>query len=546
MSVIEAHPIRRQLRFFWERYSKAILIGAFAIISIDIAELILPVLLRDTVDSFNGINGVMAHRRSLIKGLSAVIFLQVFGRYLWRVALSKSAMLAGAEFRKDFSKKSFMISVPRMEEKKVGDLMTLATSDVENMRFALGPGVIALIDSCFYCISLPIAMYWIAPALVWKVLLPVCAIPFVVLFLQGKIALQSKRVQEQIGRLGTLTQEMISGVRIIKTYGLEKKITQKLNQESHSLNEKQVSITQTQARLGPSMEFFLSTSIVLLFASSSGFSVGTLVAMQRYLQKLLWPLSAIAMAVVYFQKAKSSGQEFFSYVDEPDVEETSTGLTMKPFQKGVPVLEARNLSFAYPNGKPVLKNVSFQIFEGEWVGISGMVGSGKSTLLQLLLKFYPVAPGQLFINGTDITEMKSDEVRQYFSPVMQDPYLFQGTLLENLNTSGEMPDEMHPLSWTMQVSGMHEEEFMHRLDQKLGERGAGLSGGQKQRVGIARAIRKKTPILLLDDPLSSVDIVTAEHVLEQMTREIRKLSRTVIFVSHHEEHLRYCDRVVKI
>ena len=541
MSLEKLHPIRRQLAFYWKHYSKQIIIGTLAILCIDTAEMYLPLLLKNTVDSFSSGKSVAYHRNLLIQGLFLVITFQVFGRYLWRVALSKSAMLAGAEFRKQFSNKSFKISIPKMEKKKVGDLMTLATSDIENMRFVLGPGVIAVIDSCFYCISLPLAMFWIAPGLAWKVLIPVLFIPFVVLILQGKISIQSKKVQEQIGKLGTLTQEMISGVRIIKTYGLEKNIADKLNTVSHELNERQVRMTQTQSRLGPSMEFFLSTSVVLLF-STSGYSIGTLVAIQRYLQKLLWPLTASAMAVIYFQKGKASGQEFYQYMDDPDVEEEKNTAHRSQIKKGNPIIDAKNLSFSYEDGKPIIKNLSFQILEGEWVGFSGQVGAGKSTILQLLLKFYPVTRGQLFVNSIDIVDYSPDEVRRYFSPVMQDPYLFQGTLLENLNTS----EEVYPLSWTMKVSGMHEEEFLHRMDQRLGERGAGLSGGQKQRVGIARAIRRNSPILLLDDPLSSVDLVTAEYVLEQMTQEVRPLNKTVIFISHHEEHLKYCNRVVRI
>ena len=539
-----SHPILRQLIFFWKNYKKQIIIGSIAILSIDIAELYLPLLLKDTVDSFSKPSLMGHNHNSLIKGLLLVILLQVFGRYIWRIALSKSAMLAGAEFRKQFAFKSFRISIPKMEYKKVGDLMTLATGDIENMRFALGPGVISIIDACFYCIALPIAMFWIAPDLAWKVILPIVFIPVVVLVLQGKIAAQSQKVQEQIGKLGTLTQEMISGVRIIKTYGLEKKISEKLNSESHVLNKKQVEMTQTQARLGPSMEFFLSTSIVLLF-SSTGYSIGTLVAMQRYLQKLLWPLTASAMAVIYFQKGKSSGKEFYQYVDDQDIEDIKT--LEKPsneikFDKKIPIIEAKNLSFSYSDSKPLIDNLSFQIFEGEWVGFFGSVGSGKSTILQLLLKFYPVNRGQLFVKNKDVADYSVNEIREFFSTVLQDPYLFQGTLIENLNFSSEL----QPLDWSMSVSGMHEHEFLHRMNQKLGERGAGLSGGQKQRVAIARAIRKKSPILLLDDPLSSVDIDTSKYVLRKMSVEIRKLNKTVIFISHHEEHLSYCDRVVKI
>jgi ATP-binding cassette subfamily B multidrug efflux pump len=545
MKARQVNPIRRILLFFWKNYSKAILIGAFAIVLIDAAELILPLLIRDAVDSFS--EGVLSlqKRNRLIQGLGAVVFLQIIGRYVWRVALSKSAMLAGAEFRKKLAEKSFQISFLKMEKYKVGDLMTLATSDVENVRFALGPGVIALIDAGFYLISLPIAMFLIAPALAWKILIPVALIPWVVLVFQGRISIQSKIVQEQIGRLGTLTQEMIAGIRLIKINGMETLIRKKLSDESHQLNAKMVELTQNQARLNPGMEFFLSTSMVLLF-SSTEFSIGTLVAMQRYLQKLLWPLSASALAVIYFQKAKASGEEIFRYLDETDVEEGQTHtrteknvLQPKPDQ---PIIEAKKLNFSFVSSKPILKNLTIKIYPGEWVGIAGPVGSGKSTFLELLLKFYPVERGALFVNGVDLSELSPAEVRTCFSTVMQDPYLFQGTLLENLNIG----EESEPLSWTMNVSGMYDDEFQHRLEQKIGERGVGLSGGQKQRVAIARALRKKSPVLLLDDPLSSVDSKTAEHVLKQMSHEIRKLNKTVVMVSHHPEHLRYCDRVVNL
>jgi len=470
-----------------------------------------------------------------------VVFLQVVGRYVWRVALSKSAMLAGADFRKQFAAKSFKISVPKMEQHKVGDLMALATGDVENMRFALGPGMIALIDSIFYLLALPVAMFLIAPALAWKVLLPVLMIPFVVLILQGRIASQSKQVQEQIGKLGTLTQEMIAGIRLIKTNGIESRIKEKLSGQSHDLNEKMVRLTQTQSRLNPGMEFFLSSSLVILF-SSTQFSIGTLVAMQRYLQKLLWPLSASAMAVVYFQKARGSGDEFYRFIDETDVEADKASVEHVLDHPEKPLIEARNLDFSYLPGKPVLHHLDLKVYPGEWVGIAGPVGSGKSTFLELLLKFYPVKKGTLFVNGVDLSELTPDQARSYFSTVMQDPYLFQGSLLENLN----LGEGLQPLSWTMKVSGMYEDEFQHRLDQKVGERGVGLSGGQKQRVAIARALGKNSPVLLLDDPLSSVDAKTADHVLQQMSHEIRKLKKTVILVSHHPEHLRYCDRVVNL
>jgi ATP-binding cassette subfamily B multidrug efflux pump len=533
-------PLKRQFLNYWKAYSGPIVVGTLAIVLIDASELWLPVLLKDTVDAFAAGKPSIDQKNRLILGLSLVVGLQVVGRYVWRVALSRSSMLAGASYRREFADQSFRLTIPKIESRKVGELMSLATSDIENMRFAIGPGLIAIIDAFFYLIALPIAMFLLAPALAWKVILPVTLIPVAVIVLQGRISQQSRKVQESLGKIGSLTQEMIAGIRLVKAFGLNDQVNQKLNRESHSLNRTMVGMLETQSRLNPSMEFFLSTSMVLLF-SSPAFSIGTLVAMQRYLQRLLWPLSASAMAVIYFQKAKSSGEDYFRYIDDPD-RETGSGPLSAPISiQGAPLIEARNLTFSYPDGTTVLKNLNLKIHEGEWVGMSGAVGSGKSTFLQLLLKFYPVERGMLFINGYDVADQSHDWVRSHFAPVLQDPYLFQGTLLENL----QFEQEDQPLSWSMMVSGMRDEEFSHRLNQKIGERGVGLSGGQKQRVAIARAIRKNCPVLLFDDPLSSVDSNTAESVLERMSMEIRKLGKTVLFVSHHESHLRFCDRVVR-
>jgi ATP-binding cassette subfamily B multidrug efflux pump len=535
-----ASSLKRQLIRYWRGYSKPIIIGAISIILIDASELWLPLLLRDTIDAFSSGQPSGDQKSLLIQGLFLVVGLQVVGRYVWRVALSRSSMLAGAAYRREFANQSFLLSIPRMESRKVGELMNLATSDVENMRFAIGPGFIAIIDAAFYCLTLPVAMFLLAPDLAWRVILPLLMIPVVVLMLQGRISQQSKIVQQKLGRLGSLTQEMIAGIRLIKSYGVKDQVNRKLNDESHSLNQSMVQMMGTQARLNPSMEFFLSTSMVLLFASGEH-SIGTLVAMQRYVQRLLWPLTATAMAVIYFQKAKSSGADFFRFMDESDLETSEKDHTRQPRVADAPIIEARNLRFAFPDGKIVFDGLNLKIQEGEWVGIAGPVGAGKSIFLQLLLKFYPVEKGMLFIRGSDVAEQTHEWVRSHFSPVLQDPYLFQGTLQENL----QLGEDDHPLSWSMQVSGMRDEEFSHRMDQRIGERGVGLSGGQKQRVAIARAIRRNSPVLLLDDPLSSVDEQTAGVVLGQLSKEIRKMGRTVVLVSHHESHLEVCDRVVR-
>ncbi len=537
-------PLLSLLSFFFRKYRLSIFIGTLAIITVDMAEIALPLLLKRIIDAVTAGNERELVGSTLI-GLSCIVGIQVVCRYVWRVSLSRSSMMAGADLRERFSNQIFCVPVSLYDRKKVGELMTLATSDVENIRLALGPGVIATIDAIFYCLTLPAAMYFLAPQLALKMLVPVIGIPIAVLVLQKKISLLSSRVQARLGVLGTETQDMIAGVRLGKIFGVERRMEGILNGQSHELNQSQIRLARLQASVAPSLEFFLSVSLVTLFGMGSGVSVGTLVAMQRYLQKLMWPMSAVGMAIVHFQKAKASGREFFQFLEEPKVEQVDTVPAFAGNQEiktSEPLIEARNLSFSYQPGKiSVIENLSFQLYPGEWLGIEGNVASGKSTLLFLLLKFYEVPRGHLFVLGKDVVDWNAQEIRTLFSSVLQDPYLFQGSIRYNLDVGEEIEFESALNSAEI---GTHILE--HRLDEVLGEKGSGLSGGQKQRIGIARALRKNAPIFLLDDPLSSVDIQTSQSVLNNLTRELRVRKKTVLFVSHHPEHLEYCDRTIRI
>lgn len=536
-------PLRNLLGTFFSRYRWSILTGVSAIVVVDIAELAIPLLLKEIIDSVQT-GEFMSRARLFLLGLGCTVAIQVFGRYLWRVSLARAAMRAGADFREEFSNQIFRVPISFYDRKKVGDLMNLATGDVENMRMALGPGLISLVDAIFYCTTIPIAMAFLAPDLTLKLLIPMLGTPIAVLLLQHRMGGLSRRVQDQIGKLGTLTQEMVAGVRIAKIYGIEDRVEKRLQDHSHELNRRQVSLSKLQASLGPSLEFFLSTSLVLLFAMSGGLSVGTLVAMQRYLQKMMWPMSAVGMAIVHFQKAKASGREYLKFLEEERTEEVvpidqlpRIGAAKLPD----PILSVRDLVFRYPSGQTSLGPISFDLHAGEWIGIRGAVAAGKSTLLYLLLGFYPIERGKIIVAGRDLMDYPAHELRNWFSSVLQDPYLFQGSIRSNL----EFWDEI-PLDSALKWSEVYEGVADRRLDEALGEKGSGLSGGQKQRLAIARALRKNAPIFLLDDPLSSVDIQTAEKVIEKLHRELRSRGKSVIFISHRPEHLRLCDRIVEV
>ncbi len=528
-------PLRRLLGFFFRKYWASILAGCLTIMIIDVGELILPMILKSLVEAVEKGDPSGSLQQALF-WTAGIVVCQVLGRYVWRVTLARSAMSAGADFRSLFSRQIFEVAFGSIERRKVGELMTLATSDVENMRMALGPGIISLTDALFYCVTVPIAMVWIAPARVLWILLPLLLIPVLVIVFHRRIFDQSARVQSLNGELGTLTQEMVAGVRPLKQAGSGPALSERIGRKSHELNRRQVGLQALQSSMGPTLEFLLSTSLVLLFASSPGVPIGVLVALQRLVQKLMWPMTAIGMAVVYFQKARASGKDFYRFLEELRVESLE-GTPEEPqnVSQGSPLLECRSLSLG------PIDRLSFSVHEGEWLGLKGPVASGKSTLLGLILRFQDPPRGTLFYRGVDVLDWDPPALRKELGSVLQEPYLFQGSIRSNLDTGDELPIEQ-----ALQVSGLDSQGILHRVDDELGEKGMSLSGGQKQRVAIARVLRKPASLFLLDDPLSSVDELTSRQVLLELRRVWKAGKKTVIYVSHRPEHLGFCDRLVDL
>lgn len=528
-------PLSTLLGFFLRKYRRPVLAGCVTILLIDVGELILPMVLKSLVDAVQaGLSGLRL-REALLWTLGVVCF-QVLARYVWRVTLASSAMSAGADFRSVFSRQIFEVAFGSIERRKVGEWMTLATSDVENMRMALGPGIIALTDALFYCFTIPLAIIWVAGVGSLWVLTPLLLIPFLVILFYGRIFVQSAQVQSLTGDLGTLTQEMVAGVRVLKQAGSGAAISGRIALKSHELNRRQVVLQSLQSGMGPSLEFLMSTSLVLLFAWSPGMSIGVLVALQRLVQKLMWPMIAVGMAVVYFQKARASGREFYRFLEEERVESLdSPGHRPVGLPPDAPVLECRHLDYG------PLRNVEFTLRSGEWVGVRGPVASGKSTLLSLILRFQDPPRGRIFFHGKDVLDWDPPALRRELGSVLQEPYLFQGTLRSNLQTGEELG-----LDEALRIAALDGEDLQERLDEELGEKGISLSGGQKQRVAIARILRKPSSLLLLDDPLSSVDGETSMRVLGSLRNRWKSMNKTVLYVSHRTEHLEFCDRIIDL
>jgi ATP-binding cassette subfamily B protein len=276
--------------------------------------------------------------------------------------------------------------------------------------------------------------------------------------------------------------------------------------------------------------------------ASSGMTAGQLTTYLSYFFTLIWPTMALSSFINIHSQAKASASRIEKFLDSPidiqDKPDAETDLNLKGS------IQVKNLTFQYPDGdRPVLKNVSFDIKQGEMVGILGRTGSGKSSLVDLFLRIYNLEEGRVFIDGKDIMKLTTHSVRNAIGYVPQDNFLFSDTITNNIGFSMPEPTEEKVVE-SAKLSDVYDNviEFKDGFETMLGERGVTVSGGQKQRISIARALAKDPEILILDDSVSAVDTKTEEAIIKNLHR-VRK-GRTTIFIAHRISTVKKMDKII--
>jgi ATP-binding cassette subfamily B protein len=459
--------------------------------------------------------------------------------------LVRSSVIAGQELRFDLTQHLMNLSASFFDRTRVGELMSLANGDVESIRMAMGPGLLMSADALFYLLTVPFAMWWISPKLTLICLCTLPLVPLIVYFLNQKIHFHFKQVQDQKAKLGSFAQESLGGMRVIKAFGKEDVQLNRYAEQGHELVKKSLRLSIYNALFGPSLDFILSLGMLLLVFFGGGWvlegsvTLGTFIAFQRYLEKMIWPMVAIGMSLSHFQKAKvSSSRLKATFRSQSEIPLSSYG--HKATIRGE--IEVRELSFSYGAGEKVLDRISFKLSPGQSLGLVGRIGSGKSTLFQLLVRFYLAPKGTVFIDGVDLWDWDLDCLRSQIGMVTQDVFLLSETLEDNLKMGRAFTHQEQLLA--LQQAALSEDLKGQNLNLQtlLGERGVNLSGGQKQRLSLARALIRKSPLLFLDDTLSSVDLKTENLILKALTKIHPKPTR--IIASHRLSSVENCDQIL--
>jgi ATP-binding cassette subfamily B protein len=442
---------------------------------------------------------------------------------------------------------------------RTGDLMNRISEDVAKVRQYVGPALMYSINTFISFTVVIIYMYNVSPRLTLYTILPLPILAFIIFKLSQEINKRSTIFQQYLSTVFSFTQEIFSGIRVVKAYGLEKQYKNNLDDIASESKTKSLSLAGVQSLFGPLMIALIGISnlIVIYFGGMMYIngtikSIGTIAEFILYVNMLTWPVTSIGWVSSLVQEAEASQKRINEFLKiEPNIKNKTT--ESKPrgekANKKTTIqgdIEFRNVSFTYEDTEiTALKGISFTVKKGETLAILGKTGSGKSSILSLITRMYDIKDGTITIDGKKIDEMNLYDLRKSIGIVPQDAFLFSDTIKNNIKFGKENATDEEVID-AAKKAVVHNNiiHFKKQYETILGERGITLSGGQKQRVSIARAIIKKPEIVLFDDCLSAVDTKTEEQILNNLL-EITK-DKTTIIVSHRVSSAKNADKIIII
>ena len=435
------------------------------------------------------------------------------------------------------------------KQNRTGDLMNRISEDVSKVRMYVGPTVMYSINTFVRFTIVIIYMYNVSPLLTLYTLLPLPLLSYVIFKLSVEINKRSTSFQENLSKLSSFSQEVFSGIRVIKAYSLEQQYQKNVVDLSIESKEKAMRLAKTNSLFGPLMLALIGVSnLIVIFCgglmyinNTNGITnIGMIAEFILYVNMLTWPVASLGWVSSMVQEAAASQKRINEFLKiQPEIQNNVENHSIINGK-----ISFKNVSFTYDDTNiKALKNVSFDINKGETLAILGKTGSGKSTILTLISRLYDVNEGKILVDGTEISQLNLYDLRNSIGVVPQDAFLFSDSIKNNIKFGKENATEEEVIE-AAKKAVVHENivNFNLQYETILGERGITLSGGQKQRVSIARAIIKNPDILLLDDCLSAVDTETEDAILNNLLEFCK--NKTTIIVSHRVSSAKNADKII--
>ncbi len=523
-------------------------IAALGIVGAALLNLVTPEVVRRLTASLNTDGGVAGSvLLTYVIILAAAYLLRAACRFISMAISHLAAWRFVPELTLTIYDKLQSMSMGYFQDKQTGELMSRMVNDTRQIELLVAHAIPDLASNLLVVAAVAVMLFVINPTLALLTLIPVPFVLAVSTLFSKKVAPMFQRNQQVLGRFNGILQDKLSGMREIQAFAQEEAEHAKLAEECKLYTRVNVRANFAAALYHPGVEFLTAMGTVIVvglggwMASKGSMSVSDVVGFVMYLSLFYQPLAVLARLVEDVQTAYASAVRVFDILDaDSQVQEAPDARELTHCNGEIAF---RDVSFRYNEEEPVLDHVSFTAHPGEMVAIVGPTGVGKTTILSLLERFYDPQEGQVLLDGNDVRTLTYKSLRGQISMVLQDTFLFDATIAENIayGMPGATLEEIQSAARAAHADGFIE-AMPDGYQTRVGERGARLSGGQKQRIAIARAVLRNTPVLVLDEATSAVDTET-EREIQAAIQQLAG-TRTILVIAHRLSTVKQADRIL--
>ncbi|AYC30189.1 ABC transporter ATP-binding protein [Paenisporosarcina cavernae] len=528
----------------WKRYTIAI--GLLMVTNV--IEVIPPWLVGSAIDSIYGDTLTTKLLMSFIVALIFVTVLNYTSNFIWQYQLFGGAYVIEKQLRSRLMGQFLKMTPTFYEKNRTGDLMARATNDLKAVSVTAGFGILTLVDSSLYMLTILVTMgILVSWKLTFAALLPLPILAIVMQILGKRIHERYMKAQDAFGDMNDSVLEAVAGVRVIRAYVQERASEKQFAAMTEDVYQKNMKVERIDALFNPITKILTGISYMIglgygaVLVSNGAMTLGDLVSFNVYLTMIIWPMFAIGELINVMQRGNASldrVQETLDY--EEDVKDPK-----HPVELTTPsTIQFSSVSFQYPTSSTInLDGLNLELEKGKTLGIVGKTGSGKTTFMKQLLREYPTGDGTLSVSNVPIQEQTKEQIRNWIGYVPQDHVLFSRTVRENI-LFGHPDATEKDIEEAIRLSYFRKDLEMLPLglETLVGEKGVALSGGQKQRISIARALIKNPELLLLDDSLSAVDAKTEAKIIENIQQE--RQGKTTIITTHRLSAIQHADWII--
>ena len=539
---------------YFSKYKWRILIGLFITILSKLLALQVPRIIKQSfniVEDYqnNKVTDIDFVKDELLMNVLIIVgvaLLSGFLTFLMRQTIIVTSRLIEFDLKNEIYQQYQKLSLNFYKKNRTGDLMNRISEDVGKVRMYVGPAVMYTMNMLVLFFVGFTQMIQVDLKLTLYTLIPFPLLSISIFILSKVIHKRSTIVQQYLSKLTTFSQEFLSGINVVKSYGIEASITKDFDTISDMSKEKNINLHKANALFFPLMLLLIGISnLIVIYVGGNQYingeiKSGVIIEFILYVNILTWPVAVVGWVTSMVQQAEASQARINEFLEQVPEIQNENNSTTKVSGK----VTFKNVSFTYDDTNiTALKNINFTVESGETLAILGKTGSGKSTIIELISRLYDSTKGSVLLDDKPIKELNLNDVRSQIGFVPQDPFLFSDTIGNNIKFGKENATEDEIIT-AAKNAVVHQNiiDFKKGYDTILGERGVTLSGGQKQRVSIARAIIKNPSILIFDDCLSAVDTETEEKILSNLDRVSK--NKTTFIISHRVSSAKNADKII--